>query len=256
MHLACWLACATFAACNQTPASTGSARPAAAVIAPGVPGTPRAQVAQSAQAKPKDRLFSAQDLGLLDAEDRDQWQRPDQIMDALKIAEGSVVADLGAGGGWFTIRLARRVEQNGLVIAEDIQRLMLLALRRRVDLEGLKNVRTVQGTPNDPKLPPDIDAALIVDAYHEMEDPADPSQVVTLLANIAKQLKPQGCLGVVDFEPGGGGPGPDPDERVNPDTVVRAAGAAGLTLLKREAVPPFQFLLVFGKTTTSSRCSS
>ncbi len=177
-------------------------------------------------------------------------------MDALKIAEGSVVADLGAGGGWFTIRLARRVEQNGLVIAEDIQRLMLLALRRRVDLEGLKNVRTVQGTPNDPKLPPDIDAALIVDAYHEMEDPADPSQVVTLLANIAKQLKPQGCLGVVDFEPGGGGPGPDPDERVNPDTVVRAAGAAGLTLLKREAVPPFQFLLVFGKTTTSSRCSS
>ncbi len=177
-------------------------------------------------------------------------------MDALKIAEGSVVADLGAGGGWFTIRLAHRVEQSGLVLAEDIQRLMLVALRRRVEREGLRNVQTVLGTPNDPKLPLNVDAVLIVDAYHEMEDPADPSQVVTLLKNVARSLKPQGCLGVVDFEPGGGGPGPDPEERINPDTVIQTAATAGLRLLKREAVPPFQFLLVFGRSMATSRCSS
>ena len=208
------------------------------------------------QAKPKDPLFRPQDLGLLDAEDRDEWQKPDQIMDALQIAEGSRVADLGAGGGWFTIRLAHRVERSGHVVAEDIQRLMLAALQRRVEREGLENVEYVQGTPNNPKLPPNLDAVLIVDAYHEMEDSADPSQVVTLLKHVARSLKPQGCLGVVDFEPGGGGPGPDPEERVNPETITQAAGAAGLRLLKREAIPPFQFLLVFGKAMAASRCSS
>ena len=208
------------------------------------------------QARPKDPLFRPQDLGLLDAEDRDEWQKPDQIMDALQIAEGSRVADLGAGGGWFTIRLAHRVERSGHVVAEDIQRLMLAALQRRVEREGLENVEYVQGTPNNPKLPPNLDAVLIVDAYHEMEDSADPSQVVTLLKHVARSLKPPGCLGVVDFEPGGGGPGPDPEERVNPETIIQAAGAAGLRLLKREAIPPFQFLLVFGKAMAASRCSS
>jgi predicted methyltransferase len=200
-------------------------------------------------------LFSPQDLGLLDAQDRDRWQRPDQIMDALKIAEGSVVADLGAGGGWFTIRLARRVGPSGIVYAEDIQRLMLVALERRVEREGLSNVRTVRGTPSDPQLPERVDAALIVDAYHEMEDPANPSQITTLLANIERSLEPHGCLGVIDFVAGGGGPGPDPEERITPETVVESAEAAGLRLVKRASVPPFQFLLIFGRAGGASRCA-
>jgi SAM-dependent methyltransferase len=203
-----------------------------------------------------DRLFRATNLGLLDAEDRDQWQRPDQIMDALKIAEGSAVAELGAGGGWFTSRLSQRVEQNGRVYAEDIQKLMLVALERRVEREGLKNVEPVLGTADDPKLPVKMDAVLIVDAYREMDDPDDPSQVVTLLRNTAKYLKPQGCLGIADYNAGGGGPGPEPERRVDPDVIVAAARAAGLTLLKREAVPPFQYLLVFGKAGATSRCAS
>jgi predicted methyltransferase len=72
---------------------------------------------------------------------------------------------------------------------------------------------------------------------------------VALLKNVARALKPQGRLGIVDFFPGEGGPGPAPDERVDPDTVVRAAAAAGLQLLTRKAVPPcqFQYLLVFGR---------
>lgn len=240
LRVVCALAWVSLSGCSRVPP------PPSGALAAGEP----------LQAKPKDPLFSPQDLGLLDAEDRDEWQKPDQIMDSLQIAEGSRVADLGAGGGWFTIRLAHRVERSGHVVAEDIQRLMLAALQRRVEREGLENVEYVQGTPNNPKLPPNLDAVLIVDAYHEMEDPADPSQVVTLLKHVARSLKPQGCLGVVDFEPGGGGPGPDPEERVNPDTIIQAAGAAGLRLLKREAIPPFQFLLVFGKAMAASRCSS
>ena len=68
------------------------------------------------------RLFPPLDLGLLERPDRAPWQKPDQIMDALHIADGSTVADIGAGAGWFTIRLAQRVGPNGLVYAQDVQR--------------------------------------------------------------------------------------------------------------------------------------
>ena len=191
--------------------------------------------------KPKPKLFEPQDLGLLEGPDREQWQKPDQIMDALRIAEGSIVADLGAGGGWFTIRLARRVAPNGLVFAEDIQAPMIDWIARRMRRESITNVKTVLGTPTDPRLPPGIDAVLIVDTYHEIDEP------ITLLRNAARSLKSNGRIGVVGFTPGGGGPGPAPDERVDPATVVDAARAAGLRLIGREAVPPFEYLLVFGR---------
>lgn len=204
-------------------------------------------VAVSAQSEPRGRLFPPQDLGLLEGPDRDEWQKPDFIMDALRIAEGARVADLGAGGGWFTVRLARRVGPNGMVYAQDIQPQMIEAIDRRVQRENLRNVSTVLGTATDPRLPPELDAVLIVGAYHEMNDPARPEVILTLLANVARALKPQGRVGVVDFLPGGGGPGPAPDERVDPEQVARTAAAAGLTLLSREAVPPFSYLLVFGR---------
>jgi len=187
------------------------------------------------------RLFNPENLGSLEGPDRDAWQRPDRIMDALGIGEGSVAADLGAGGGWFTVRLARRVGPNGKVYAEDIQPQMVEATRRRVQREALRNVETILGTPVDPKLPPgSIDALLIVDAYHEVEQP------VTLLRNIAKALKPTGVIGVVDFKRDGGGPGPQMDERVDPEKVIADAIAAGLELRKREDFLRYQFMLIFG----------
>jgi SAM-dependent methyltransferase len=218
---------------------------ACCVLVQGVPAATGPD--QSGQSRPRGRLFPPQDLGLLEAPDREQWQRPDQIMDALGIADGFVVADLGAAGGWFTIRLARRVGPHGLVYAEDIQPQMIDAIGRRVTREGLRNVRTVLGTPSDPRLPPGLDAVLIVDAYPEIENP------VALLRKVADALKPQGRVAVVDFLPGGGGPGPNADERVAPEAVVAAASAGGLQLTTREPVPPFQFLLVFSKAVVTPR---
>lgn len=225
--------------CRRAKAS--AERRAAAVLAIGLITGCTFLAAEAGQQSPKARLFPPLDLGLLEAPDRDLWQRPDQIMDALQIADGSVVAELGAAGGWFTIRLARRVGPIGLVYAEDIQPLMIEAINGRVQRENLLNVRTVLGTVSDPKLPAGLDAILIVWSFHEMEDPA------TLLANAAQALKPQGRLGIVDFTSGAGGPGPDPDERVDPRQVIATAHKAGLQLTKSEDVPPFQFLLVFGK---------
>lgn len=187
------------------------------------------------------RLFPPQDLGLLEGPDRDAYQRPDQIMDALQIGENSVVADLGAGGGWFTIRLARAVGPNGRVYAEDIQSQMIQAIDRRVKRENLRNVTTVLGTATDPKLPAGaLDAVLIVDAYHEMDQP------VTLLRNIARSLKPAGVIGIVNYKKDGGGPGPEMNERVDAEKVIRDATAAGLELRKRENFLRYQYLLTFG----------
>lgn len=194
------------------------------------------------------RLFPPLDLGLLEGPDRESWQKPDLIMDALGIADGATVADLGAGGGWFTVRLARRVGPNGLVYAQDIQEEMIDVIRRRIERENLPNVRTVLGTATDPRLPRGLDAILVVNSYHEMDDPSKPETIRTLLRNLTATLKPQGRLGVIDFTPGNGGPGPSADERVAPEIVIKTAADAGLRLQRRESVPPYQYLLVFSRT--------
>jgi SAM-dependent methyltransferase len=202
-------------------------------------GHPALFAAQSRSSKPK--LFAPLDLGLLEGPDREQWQKPDQIMDALLIAEGSIVAEIGAAGGWFTVRLAGRVGPTGKVYAEDIQPEMIEAINRRAQRENLRNIKPILGAARDPRLPNGLDAALIVEVYREMDDP------VELLKKVGRSLKPQGRIGIVDFTAGGGGPGPAPEERVAPETEIRTAEAAGLQLIKREDVPPFMFLLVFGR---------
>ena len=188
------------------------------------------------------RLFPPEDLGLLEGPDRDAYQRPDEIMDALQIGEGSVVADLGAGGGWFTVRLARRVRPNGVVYAEDVQSQMIDAITRRMKREELdKLVQTVLGTQVDTGLPAgSLDAALMVDAYHEFEQP------VMLLRNLARAMKPSGLIGIVNYKKDGGGPGPPMEQRVDPEKVIADAKAAGLELRKRETFLRYQYMLIFG----------
>jgi len=193
------------------------------------------------------RLFPPQDLGLLEQPDRTLWQKPDQIMDAVHVADGSTVADIGAGAGWFTIRLAQRVGPKGHVYAQDLQRLMLDAIKRRVQREGLENVTTVQAHGNDPNLPAKtLDAILMVDAYQEVENRVD------YLRNLANALKPTGLIGIVNWKPGRGGPGPDPNEPGEPPTRVAQsvvegdAAAAGLKVIDHEDLP-YQYLLVLSR---------
>src|SRR5207253_4525654 len=119
--------------------------------------------------------------------------------------------------------------------------------------ENLSNVKTVLGTVSDPRLSSGLDAVLISDAFHEMDEPADRSAVVTLLRNVGNALKPQGRLGIVDWTPGGGGPGPAADQRADPEVIIRAARAAGLELISREDISPFVYLLVFGRVSARSQ---
>lgn len=194
------------------------------------------------------RLFPPTDLGLLELPDRDLWQLPEQIMDVLGIAEASIVADVGAGSGWFTVRLARRVGPNGVVYAQDVQEEMLAAIRRRVEREGLTNVRPIRGYESDPRLPPNaLDAIVLVGVYNEIRDK------VTMLRNLAAALKPQGRIGVVDFKlQPEGGPGPELNERVDPQIVIRDGATAGLQLQSHETFLPYQYLLVFSRAAASN----
>jgi predicted methyltransferase len=208
------------------------------------PTRPDAQAPAPPAATPRHReLFPPQDLGLLEAPDRAAWQKPDQIMDALGIADGAHVADIGAGAGWFTTRLARRVGPNGVVYAQDVQRQMLDAIRRRVQREGLLNVRTVLGEGSSANLPPGVlDAVLVVDAYPEVLVP----DRVKFLKSLAVGLKPNGRIGIVNYKLGGGGPGPDASLRVPRASVESDAAAAGLKV-KASGNLPYQYLLVLGR---------
>jgi len=214
---------------------------ACAAPAPPESSTPPAQAGVPADRSER-RLFSPADLGMVESADREQWQRVEEILDNVRVADGSTVADIAAGGGWFTVHLARRVGSTGIVYAEEIQPTMIQAISLRVQRENLRNVKPILGTPTDPRLPPGgVDAVFIINAFQDIDTP------VPLLANIRKALNDRGLLAVVDFLPGGGGPGPDASERVAEDVIVTAARSANLQLVARYLLPPFEFLLVFGK---------
>jgi predicted methyltransferase len=124
---------------------------------------------------------------------RDDWQKVDEIFKALQVRPGAVVADVGAGDGFFTIRLAEAVGPDGRVHAVDVNPVSLGRLKTRVGEAGIRNVEIVQGAIDDPKLAPaSLDAALIVNAYHEMDEHQ------AMLAQIKAALKPGGRLVIVE----------------------------------------------------------
>ena len=124
---------------------------------------------------------------------REKWQRVGDVFAALNIGAGGVVADLGAGGGFFTVRLAEAVGDRGRVYAVDVSEQVVRNLSRRVESQGLQNVEVIQGVPADPRLPQGaLDAVLIVNAYHEMREHQQ------MLAGIRQALKPGGRLVLVE----------------------------------------------------------
>lgn len=128
--------------------------------------------------------------------DRDGWQRPAEVVSALQIGEGSVVADVGAGRGYFTVKLAEEVGATGRVFAVDIDADVLRRLRDRVERDGFTTVEVVRGAVDDAGLPPDsLDAILVVDAYHEMTEPD------AMLTAMLHSLEPGGRLVMLDFQP-------------------------------------------------------
>ncbi|WP_397421394.1 methyltransferase domain-containing protein [Phenylobacterium sp.] len=127
--------------------------------------------------------------------DRDAADESGQLIRALGIRKGMVVADIGAGSGYHTLRLSPAVGPQGLVYAEDIVEAYVAGLRREAERRKLANVRIVIGTADDPKLPAGtMDRAVLVHMYHEIESP------YALLWNLAGAMKPGGLVGVIDLD--------------------------------------------------------
>jgi ubiquinone/menaquinone biosynthesis C-methylase UbiE len=164
---------------------------------------------------------------------RDEWQKVDAIFEALGVRPGATIADVGAGDGFFTARLAKKVGDDGRVYAVDVSDSALGRLRRRVEKDALANVTVVEGAEDDPKLPAgSLDAALIVNAYHEMRE----HQAVLTAIRLA--LKPEGRLVIV--EPISKEMRSRPRERqtrdheIAPDFVQEDAKAAGFRIVSLE----------------------
>jgi len=132
--------------------------------------------------------------GWLERPEREDEEAPSKAIDALKLEPGMVVADIGAGSGYYASRMARRVGPSGRVYATDIQQGMIDLLDRRIRSEGLANVTTVLGGMDDPKLPPNsIDLAIMVDVYHELQQPQ------IFLQRLKTTFKPGGRLVLLEF---------------------------------------------------------
>jgi ubiquinone/menaquinone biosynthesis C-methylase UbiE len=130
----------------------------------------------------------------LDRPEREQEEQPTRMLDALKLKPGMTVADIGAGSGYMTFRLAQRVAPTGKVYAEEIQPELLPLIRKRMQDHGIKNVLTVLGTTTDPKLPAkSVDLMLMVDVYHEFDHPRE------MISAMTRALRPGGRIVFVEY---------------------------------------------------------
>jgi ubiquinone/menaquinone biosynthesis C-methylase UbiE len=176
----------------------------------------------------------------LERSERDEEEAPDVALNALKIAKGASVADIGAGSGFITERLAARVGPTGRVYANDVQPQMLQMLARRLAVRKIANVTLVQGTIDDPKLEPaSVDLEIMVDVYHELSQPQ------AMLRHLRDALKPGGRLVLLEYRK------EDPTVPIKFEhkmTVAEAkmeVEAEGFTLAKVDEALPRQHILIF-----------
>jgi SAM-dependent methyltransferase len=159
------------------------------------------------------------DLSIFDSPGRDQRLQINRVMDILGVTAGKIVADIGAGSGWFTVRAAKRVGEAGQVYAVDINPEAIRYIGERTQKERLHNVKTILGKEDDPLLPQgSVDAVLLLKTYHEVAQP------VALLRNLRSSLRPGARVGVIDRNGNG------EDHGVGKEVVIREATEAGYKL--------------------------
>ena len=176
----------------------------------------------------------------LERHEREEEEAPDVALNALTIAKGASVADIGAGSGYMTVRLAARVGPSGRVFANDVQPQMLNLLGRRLASANITNVTLIEGTFDDPKLPPaSVDLELMVDVYHELSEPQ------AMLRHLKRALKPGGRLVLHEYRK------EDPTVPIKPEHKMSVAEARleleaeGFTLQKVDEALPRQHILIF-----------
>ncbi len=168
---------------------------------------------------------------------RDAWQKPAEVIRALKLAPDAAIADIGSGTGYFAVRLARAAP-NGRVYGADIGSDMVRFLNERAAKEKLPNLASHLAAEADPKLPAPVDLALLVDTYHHVAKRAD------YFARLRGSLKPGGRVAIIDFRLDSP-TGPPVEHRVAPERVRAEMEQAGYRLLEEHGFLPNQYFLVF-----------
>ena len=162
------------------------------------------------------------DLTIFDSPGRENRLQIERVMDLLKIGPGSVVADIGAGSGWFTVRAAKRVGSDGEVYAVDINPHAIEYIQKRAAKEHLQNINAMHSKSDNPMLPlGKIQAALLLKTYHEVADP------VTLLQHLRESLAPNARVGIIDRNGNG------EDHGIAEKVVVEEADRAGFKVVER-----------------------
>jgi SAM-dependent methyltransferase len=174
---------------------------------------------------------------VFDDPERDRWQKPHEVIQALGLQADARVADLGAGTGYFAARLANMLAQ-GRVYAVDIELDMVRYLEARAKREGLRNVIAIKGEPDDPRLPEKIDLILLVDVYHHISDRA------SYFRRLRDSLRPGGRIAIIDFKLDSP-QGPPRAARIAPEAVIAEMKAAGYAAAAEHDFLPYQYFLVF-----------
>lgn len=167
------------------------------------------------------RVFNPRYLPFLETR-RDRWQRPEAVIDELALPRDAVVADVGAGSGYFTAHWSRHLSEGGRVYATDVQQPMLDALRRRIERESLDNVEVVRAGFDDPGLPEACcDLVFFSSVYKEIVDRP------RYMRRVRALLRPGGRVAILEFLPDAPGPGPPRDVRLSPETITAEMREAG-----------------------------
>jgi len=176
---------------------------------------------------------------------RDMWQLPNRVIAALNLKRGQIVADIGAGTGYFSVRLAKS-EAAPKVYAADIEPSMVSYLRERAAKGGLNNMIAIQAAADQPNLPEPVDLILIVDTYHHIGDRE------TYFRKLAKSIKIGGRVAIIDFKPDSP-EGPPKEFRFPLEKFESEMGKAGYKLVAQHDFLPRQQFLIFEVAGRSSR---
>ena len=185
-----------------------------------------------------------------DAPDRDEWQMPHAIVQALEIKPGQKVVDLGAGTGYMLPFLSEAVGAEGKVYALEVQKDFATMLRFRTHHEQLGNVEVIEDTATSLNLPGKVDRVLLLNTYRQLEHP------VEVLKAIRAALNPGGLIVIVDVRPDPRVEGPPPEQRLHPDTVEAEARGAGLTVIADSTHLPRDYLLVLADEVEAAKLPS
>lgn len=179
-------------------------------------------------------------IAFLEDPQRDAYQKPREVMTALGIKPGEVIADIGAGSGYFTFQLARQVGVNGRVYAVDINPDMIIYINRRIRDSNTRNLVTILAPPDDPLLPDtSVDRFFICDTWHHIE------KQDAYLALMKKALKPGGQVVMIDFQKKELPVGPPLNMKIGREDLIRQMDQNGFVLVQEHTFLPYQYFLVF-----------